>query len=238
MDSEESLPSPTGSPSPGAAFWAPARTELLSQLQDRAPELADLYEGSVRLLLALKFPGRVRFIAHGVREISNRLPDVIAGPRSGRLEYTGRMDQIAEAWERSGLGLDRSLPGSGTGPDDAGPPSPDVTVPRAVAALVAALVADHVAARTRSFDAAARLFEALDPENEALRDQLRPVINHWLEITRWFVKKVHQPNRIVHQDEQQLRSQFEQFESLLGSLLGGFFQTTDELDEILEDANA
>lgn len=64
-------------------YWTEPRQELRAWFQRNAPSLGELYEGALRMFFAPEFPGRVRFVAHAVREIRNRLPDAIAGPKIG-----------------------------------------------------------------------------------------------------------------------------------------------------------
>jgi len=68
---------------------------------------------------------------------------------------------------------------------------------------------------------------------------MRPIIMHWLEVTEWFVKRVHHPGtRDERVNPRELREHFELFEATLRALIRGFFKTVEELDEILEEANS
>ena len=76
------------------------RRRILNWLEAKAPALAPVYEGAVRMVLDHEFPGRVRFVAHAVREIWNRLPDEIAPkPGAPRTDYSHLTDEIAARWE-------------------------------------------------------------------------------------------------------------------------------------------
>lgn len=185
--------------------------------------------------------GRVRFVAHAVREIRNRLPDTFSGSKSGgNLQYKNRLDALTGVWTRAGLSVDGSLPhvalgGSSTAPPEGG----ELPIDRRVLIEVAGLVKDHVASRERPEDAAVRLFEAIAPENRVLRETLRPVIQQWLDVTNWFVARAHDSGRTdAEHDEEELRAKFELFEAVLAALVRGFFSTVKELDDILEDTNA
>jgi hypothetical protein len=217
------------------------RVDLCAWMRrNNAASLAELYEGAVRLLFEAKLPGRVRLISHAVREIRNRLPDVISGTRTtGRLDYKSRLDRLNKKWQRSGLRLDGSLPEGGFGVDPGEARSLNIEVARDVFAEIAALVKDHEETRTKPLDTAVRLFEACAPENQRLRDTLRPIILQWLEVTGWFMSKAHDSGYVDGDiDEAELISQFELFETYLNALVRGFFSTLDELDAILEDANS
>jgi len=208
--------------------------------RNNAASLAELYEGAAILLFESKLPGRVRLISHAVREIRNRLPDVISGTRaSGRLDYKSRLDRINKKWARSGLRFDGSLPEVGFEPHSHNSPSPDVVIGRDLFSEIATLVKDHEETRTKPLDTAIRLFEACAPENQRLRDTLRPIILQWLRVTDWFMSKAHDSGYVDGDtDENELVSQFELFETYLKALVRGFFTTLDDLDAILEDTNS
>jgi hypothetical protein len=223
--------------------WTRSRCELREWLRTNAPSLAELYEGAVLLLFDGPIPGFTRFVAHAVREIRNRLPDITSGPRlGGYLNYKGRIDELVAVWKSEGLITDGALPGSKMGDSPDAPPPLDLSMPRKIVGIVARLVADHEVARERPLDAAIRLFEGVALENQKFRDTLRPVASQWLQITEWFMGKTHDSGTVDGDlDLKEMRKKFEMFEwTLLGIVRGmtAFFVTTKELDEILEDANS
>jgi hypothetical protein len=220
--------------------WTRRQTELRAWFQRNAPSLGELYEGAIRLIYKDRVPGWTRFVAHAVREIRNGLPDAISGARSGgSLQYKNRLDDLVEVWRNAGLPTDGSSPGTVLGAAGQPPPTPDVPVPRCVYKEVADLVRDHLKAREKPVEAAARLFEAIAPENQALRGSLRPFIGHWVTVTNWFVEKAHDSGRTDGDvDEAEFRKKIELFETTLVALMRHFFVTVKELDEILEDANS
>jgi hypothetical protein len=219
-------------------YWTEPRTELRAWLQRNAPSLAELYEGALRIAFDGNFPGRTRFIAHAVREISNRLPGVIAGEIGGStLQYKNRVDTIAKAWQRSGYSLDGIIP-TGVGHENPAL-SPDIQMPPQLFKEIASLLKDHSEVRETKQEAASRLFEAIAPENQILRDTLRPVIMQWLKINEWFMKYAHDNgSQDEDVDKDQFQSQFELFETTLSALTRSYFKTIEGLDEILEDTNS
>ena len=89
------------------AHWTPTRREISAWLHEQAPPLAELYEGAVCLIFERPIPGTVRFVAHAVREIRNRLPDYISGSNSGGgLKYKDELAKISKIWQDSALALD------------------------------------------------------------------------------------------------------------------------------------
>ena len=76
--------------------WKPLRRELLHWFRDNATPLAEAYEGAIRLVDDGEyFPGRIHFIAHAVRDISDRLVYVLDPQlKAGRVQYENEMDRI------------------------------------------------------------------------------------------------------------------------------------------------
>ena len=189
--SSPSEPNP-GSLCPGG-HWTARRLELLTWFRRNAPSLGELYEGAVTMMFADHLPGRSRFVAHAVREIRNRLPDVISGVKSGpRFEWKHRLDELQKAWENAGFSLDGSLPEPVTPTDKhIDLPSDDVRIPRNLFLEVARILTDHSVVGEKPKEAAIRLFVGSVPENEQAREALVPIIDQWIEVTTWFVYKTH-----------------------------------------------
>ena len=220
-------------------YWTPLREGLHSWFERNAPSLGELYEGALEMVFRENFPGRVRFVAHAVREIRNRLPDVIAGPKAGgRLDYTNRLDDIVKEWKGCGLPLDGSLPTS-VNEAELSPSSRDVAIPRAIYRRIARLVMDHKETREKPRDAARRLFQAIDPSNAASEATLRPRIEHWIQSTEWFVKRAYDRGSTdAEMGGEELKKCFEAVEYALSAMVMEFFRTVEELDAILEEANS
>jgi hypothetical protein len=53
------------------SYWTPLRRELADWLRSKAPQLAELYEGALKILFEQDFPGKLRFVTHAMREIVN-----------------------------------------------------------------------------------------------------------------------------------------------------------------------
>jgi hypothetical protein len=220
---------------------SPARAELVRRLRKTRLSLAELYEGALRMMMDRGFPGRVRFIAHAVREIRNRLPDTLSGKE--KLPHGGdvnRLDEIVKKWERHGLPMDGSVPESlVTEPKPEVSSSQAILLPRKLFHLVAQFLGDHRAARMTNKEIAARLFDACSPPARPAGGVLKPAILQWLAVTEWFVQRAHDSGKPdADCDEGELCSQFQLFEATLGALVGSFYNTLDELDAILEEANS
>jgi hypothetical protein len=84
------------------------------------------------------------------------------------------------------------------------------------------------------------LFKACDPQNPVHIEHLVPVIDQWLDVVQWFGKRAHDRKRSDEEILQaELATRFEVFETALRAMVTDFFSTaSEELDEILENANS
>lgn len=119
-------------PSERSTHWTTDRLKILEWLQEQAPPLAQLYEGAVCLVFEQPIPGKLRFVAHAVREIRNRLPDYISsGNGHKRLEYTKEVERLLEIWQGCGFSLNQTVHDSQMNTSVNLPPlSPDIPVPQ------------------------------------------------------------------------------------------------------------
>lgn len=221
-------------------YWTPLRRDVRSWFERNAPSLGELYEGALRIIFSEAFPGRVRFVAHAVRDIRNRLPDVIAGPKAGgTVQYKNRLDDIANLWKKYGIPLDSSLPAK-VSEGDALPSNNDIpALPYPLFQKVASLVRDHERTSEKRSEAARRLFLAIDPNNRVSEATLRPRIQYWLDTTEWFVERAHnRGQKDTEMGDDELKTRFESFEYALSAMVREFFKTVVDLDEILEQANS
>ena len=226
------------------ACWTTARREIRAWLHEQAPSLAELYESAVGLMFEVWLPGRVRLVAHCLREICNRLPDRVVvldkKEKGGYLDYRKEMDEIADIWKKSGFKLDGTLPNSGISSEVNLPSSsPDIIIPRELFLPIAELLKEHEEKSSTLESKTIRFFEKCIPDNQHLLDRLLPVAMQWKQLTKWLVGKAHDNGTVdANYDEQELLSRFELFESFLSPLARSFYSTTDELDEILEGTNS
>ena len=221
--------------------WTRQRVELRDALFEIAPYLAELYQGAVLLLYQCSIPGRARLIAHAVREIGNGLPEKMAGKSfPDRFDPTDELNIIVAEWAKCGFFSD----GHPTIPDDArtdvirdkGP----VEVPLSLFKKLSKLLKRHDQSRTSNREKTVELFKACDPQNPGQIELLVPVVQQWLNVVRWFVSLVHERKRSDDEILQgKFMAQFDVFETGLRAMTTDFFGTTsEELDEILENANS
>ena len=216
------------------------RLEILNFLRKNHPPLADLYEGAIKVLDDPNFPGRKRLVCHAVREIRNRLPDIISGrSKEKNFHYPHLVDEIYKPWKRLNYPDNGLLPEVhiSEGDNPGGQPINTIPIDREVVEKLSYLISMHILPQENKSKKAEKLFfgEGSDFSH------LRPTVEQWINVTDWFAnhKRVH----VSHEPDPDslfdgLEKQFDNFENLLLSLIRGIFDTTSELDEILEDTNS
>jgi hypothetical protein len=228
---------PVGSPNLSTC-WTPEREAIKSWLTRHAPSLADLYEGAVKLVFEYSIPGYSHLVGHAVREIGNRLPAVTAGDSFGRLEYPEEVEAILLQWKVAGLGIDGTIPVVSTADGADKELQNEVKLPVTLVKAIGLLLAKHEATSKKPHERAEALFFAVSPENRKFVDTVRPAIVQWVSVIKWFMKCTHVGIQQRAIDAEELRTKFELFETSLTAITRNFFETTDELDAILEDANS
>jgi len=214
-------------PSVPPTYWTMTRRLIHSWLNENASPLADLYEGAVCLIFERPIPGRLRFVSHAVREIRNRLPDYISDNKSNaRLDYKDEVDQLLAIWQSSGFSLNEAILNDG-----------DITISLQIFNKIQELLKKHKAVSVNNKEKAIRFFESCISENKPIRNTLLPIVDHWWEVTEWFMQKTHDSGKDkLASNEQKLRQQFEVFESFIAAIAQKFYDTADKLDEILKEA--
>ena len=220
--------------------WNEDRIQIRDWLSEQSPSSADLYESAVSLMFERPLPGQVKLVCHCIREICNRLVFVAVGKKSGdRLEYRERIEKITTIWENKGLSTDGAfLKSEITSEVDLPSSSADISIPSDLFFEINKIIVDHVKISTQLDERAFKFFVVFFPDNHNYQDSLRPQVDQWKKLIKWFQEEVHDNGRVnADYDKKELLSKFELFESFLASFARSFYRTTDELDKILEDTN-
>ncbi len=211
----------------------PHQLEIAQSLKKTAPQLGELYEGAVKMLENEQFPGRVRFIAHAVREIANRLPEAVGGEvTKGHLDYHEDISSVAVAWKDEGLG---NTVVARSGEED----EPGLRISYALVGKVNALLEKDQEVSARKERNAQAMIHKLIPESRHTGECLAPIINHWLRVVRWFVDNVHETEKARESiDEGVIQQKFRAFENALRALLLAFYSGLGEVECVVESANS
>ncbi len=202
---------------------------IFEWLNEQDECLCELYEAAVRMVEDDSFPGRKRLICHAVREIRNRLPEKVGaeGIRK-RVDYTKEVGELAMLWENEGV---QSIYQKDSGNYE---PVAEYRVSGTFLKQVEQLVQGHMGVGGRKKHNAKQLLMALETENKKWEGTLGPVVKQWLDVTEWFVSRVHVGRAI---DDEKLMMHFESFEGVLLSLIEYFYEGMDKIKEIVESAN-
>ncbi|MDZ4857266.1 MAG: hypothetical protein SGJ26_20840 [Nitrospirota bacterium] len=177
-----------------------------------------------------RLPGRSRIIAHCVREIANALPSILDGVERNRLQYDKRLDEITRTWER--IGRPAILPPVSSG--STATPDPQYALVQDLLNQLEDLIKEHKRARSKTDTIAERLFQANRPENRHHGDVLRPVLKRWLKLKEWFVGHAHDNGKTDSEyDWNDINKRFKLFEKTVLTLGQGFFQTIEDIDELI-----
>jgi hypothetical protein len=208
-------------------------------LSARAPDLADVYTGAIRLLDDPDFPGRRNFICHAARDISNRAPDIITDSKTERVEMTDDLKTLAELWVSNGLDstVFNTVPSAGGNATDITTAPAEVSIPYLVfkrVQVIATLQQKVMSNRNRAI----MMVETVAPENSGRREVLIPLARQWVKVADWFQQHTHagiNPQVVAETD---LQNNFRALETFLDTMIGEFFGPMDTLDEILDNANS
>ena len=206
-------------------------------LQKRAPELAAVYQGAVRLAEDGTYPGRMFLICHASRDICNRLPDLI-GVAVVSYNQTKQLNVLSDLWvgHKLGAALEQiSLSGTGTAETS----TREISLPLEVFKHIDSVVKHHQNIPRINRDKALKMFEAVAPETTGRREVTGPQIEQWMELKRWFQEHAHAGLADRAADHKEVETNFQILEAHLSKIAGEeFYEAVEALDEILEDSNS
>jgi hypothetical protein len=216
----------------------PDQERITEWLSERAPQLADVYQAAIRLLGDATFPGRQHLICHAGRDIGNRVPDVIAGRTSKRVENTEDLDTLSTLWADNGLDRIDFIPTSEDAESSTSLVNASVAISQQVFKQMHIVVNRHRQGSQNNQKRAMKMVEAAAPENIGRQEVLVPLAKQWTELTRWFHSYAHAglTGKVV--DEKELQNKFNTLETYLSTLIGEFYGPVETLDEILEETNS
>ena len=193
---------------------------ILDWFERNAPSLGELFEGAIRLLNDVRLPGYTRYISHSVREIRNRIPEVLAGVNGGdHLQYKNRIESIAEKWSTKGILRDDGMSLT----QDTALPSDEeiyISIPIEIYGEIDKLIHDHAGVSETRKLAAKKLFQAASDARIDNIGLLDPTIRNWLDITDWFMGYVHDRGEVDSKiDFNKMKRQFKRFEKMLNVLV-------------------
>ncbi|NIA15870.1 MAG: hypothetical protein GWP08_17540 [Nitrospiraceae bacterium] len=212
--------------------WTQQRRELRQWFQDRAPSFVEAYVGAVELLRMPRFPARVHFACHAVRDIYRYLPAALGVKvmsRPGEV-FPNMVKELAKRWT--------AFPPSRL-PDPQGADLGYSLAPHVYE--YAEKIVDRSRAMGGQPTVGGQLAMALSRSQDRPDDDFIPpwVIKRFDDEYGYFVGRAHVAQTVdkVPTDDG-LAEHFEAFERAFHSLVGPYFSGKEELDAILQDTNA
>jgi hypothetical protein len=217
----------------------PDQERIAEWLSARAPDLADVYRGAIRLLEDPEFPGRRNFICHAARDIASRAPDIITDSQTKKVEMTSDLKALVELWTSCGLdGMELSTASlAGQKDADITSTATEITISYLLfkrVQIIVTLQRKVLSNRNRAI----KMLEVIAPENVGREEILYPLAQQWMDVSSWFQEHTHAGPTAQIVDEKELQNNFRALETFLDTIIREFFGPMDTLDEILEDTNS
>ena len=213
-------------------YMTKQRQELVQWFKERAPSFVDFYVAAIKLLYEPKFPARVNFICHAIRDIYRYLPASLGMKTQQRPSevFPGMVKNLENKWERY-------PPNTNTSNDKL---DSDYPVSPQVYREVEKIIKKRIEIKeqpTVGKKLAIALFRSLDRRE----DEFIPprIIKAFDEEHDYFVTKAHVPlSKDEIPNDEGLIKHFEAFERAFHALVCPYFSGNEELDEILQDTNS
>lgn len=202
--------------------WSSRRSELHERLKEIDPNLAEFYARAVDLLGDAPSPVRTHVLASLVRELVNHGAECLLGEDAELAGYrssTQSQKDLRDAWTASGISLQAEVTGDIL-----------IPVPLAVARAAELVVADTDIAEGQ---AAARRTAFATGSPDGAKEGPAALIH---QATSFFRKWWHFRGQDAP-DEVDLQTNFEKVESVLRARVSSFFDTAEDLEQILLEAN-
>lgn len=234
-----SADSSLGTGTAGIVRWDVQRERIYSWLQDQGGRgFAEAFKGAA-MLTHSKPPAYVRFVCHALRDILNGLPAAISKEQRKQVQYRHLVDKILAQWTTEGLprgpiaatnvALEQQVIGR----------FEEVTISAEMVARISTLLNEHEQGLARGKENPLTFLEASIPESAGRPDLLAIPRAQWKALQADAQQDAHENGHgCTADDEIACEDLFARFESLLSALAGSYYLSLENIDAILEEANA
>jgi hypothetical protein len=206
---------------------------ILQWLAKAYPHAGRMFESALWIAESNNIPCRARMIAHAYREICSELMNRYS-PNS-RDELRPLLDDLADQIQSF---TQPAALGPASSPPVQRDPAP-IAVPQAFIDSAQRVVTVHLAASTGR-ERALAVFRGIGQRAGATAPEVIPTAERWFLMSKFFVARAHDRKNddgpLLLGDEFKGESEF--FEATLQSFAASAIDNLNELDAILEDANA
>jgi hypothetical protein len=226
-------------PGVSAVRWDVQRERIYSWLRDQGGlGFAEAFKGAA-MLMHSKPPAYVRFVCHALRDIANGIPAAITKQERKQVQYHQLMDGVLAQWtiERlprgpiavTNVAVEQQVSGR----------FEEVTISAELVEKIATLLNEHEQGRARGKENPLGFLEASIPESAGRPDLLAIPRTQWRALHDDAQHDAHENGHGCNaDDEATCANLFTRFESLLGSLAGSYYLSLENIDAILDQANA
>lgn len=213
-------------------IWDRRRLDIRQWLEVEAPSLAGIYEATVVNFHVHEGQARLHFVAYGIREIGNRLPECLIETSSGRLEYNVVIPPLLAEWQRAGLPVG-NLPMPAPIEDRAPAGLNGIKLPTTLANQIAQFLGEYQQATARNDEKTDALFASLHQAAGSRAVASAYSLQRWREIRRWAADNTHLGRAFSNETDTEIENIFEDFEGILYALIGRFTDVIGEIDRLL-----
>jgi hypothetical protein len=219
--------------------WDAQRERIYIWLRDRGgPGFAEAFKGAA-MLMHSKPPAYVRFVFHALRDITNGIPAVIAKQRRKQVQYPQFMDEILEQWTKESLPRGPILAADVTVEQQVSGRFEKAIISVELVEMIATLLNEHEQGRARGKGNPRSFFAASIPESAGRPDLLAIPTAQWKTLHADAQHGAHENGEGCDADDEASCAElFTRFESLLSSLAGSYHVSLENIDAILDEANA
>jgi hypothetical protein len=228
------------SPASGFTFrWDVQRERIYTWLRDQgAAGFAESFKGAAMLMHG-KGPGYVRFVSHALRDILNGFPAVITREDRKQVQYVHLLNRILVRWAAEKLPRGPIQGSSGALEGEAAGRFIAATISAELVQELAELLNEHEQGRVRGKDNPLTFLEACIPESAGRVDLLAMPRLQWKALQQDARQLTHENGAGCDKDDEAACADlFQRFETLLSSLAGSYYNSLENIDAILEQANS
>lgn len=222
---------------PDPLIWSRRRKDLRDWFRREAPSLGPAYEAAVEILHMEKMPARVPLVCHLVRDIYNRLPEIL--DREYRRQQAGEVyPALVSAVETHFKSTMESFSSESERAPGSLSEIEHVEVPVAAVRAVQSLLEKYREVQEQPTTDQALTRFLYDRYAEAGRAVPERLVAKFKQQRQWFTARAHlTKDEGKSHSEEGLKDHFLIFENTIYSLVGPYFPGKKIIDDVLNQTN-